>query len=83
MADKTITVRVVPLSGELTQHTVPFKRGMTIQHALEAAGVSSERKDISVETAPGQKLKAGDTVVVTDKVQAGTQVTVRERPQGS
>ncbi|NQV89819.1 hypothetical protein HQ487_00255 [Candidatus Uhrbacteria bacterium] len=79
----TVTVRVVPLSGTPTEVTVPFKKGMTVNSALTAAGVSSDKRDLSVEAAPGQTLKSGQTVVVTDKVKAGGQVTVRERPQGS
>lgn len=84
MAKKEITVRIVPLSGSPVETKVAFKAGMTVAQALESAGVSPERKDISVEAGPDQKLKAGDTIVATDsKVTAGSQVTARERPQGS
>lgn len=83
MAKKEVTVRVVPLSGSPVEHTVPFKSGMTVAQALESAGVSAERKDISVQAGPGQRLKAGDVVVTTDRVTAGSQVTATERPQGS
>ncbi|PJE77292.1 hypothetical protein COV05_00075 [Candidatus Uhrbacteria bacterium CG10_big_fil_rev_8_21_14_0_10_48_16] len=84
MSKKEITVRIVPLSGSPVDKKVAFKTGMTVAQALESAGVSPERKDISVQAEPGQELKPGDTVVATDrKVTAGSQVTARERPQGS
>lgn len=86
MAEKTVTVRVVPLSGDATEHTVPYTKGMTVAQAMTSAGVAPQGKDVSVETAAGATLKPGDSVMVTDKrkvVKAGQQVTVRERPQGS
>ncbi len=83
MAEKSVTVRVVPLSGSPTEVTVPFKRGMTVALALQAAGVSSEQRDISIEATPGQALNPGEVLVATERLAAGSQVTVRERPQGS
>lgn len=81
---KFVTVRVVPLSGTPTEHTVAYLRGMTVEEALQAAGVSSERKDVSIQASLGKSLQAGDTVVAAEThVEAGSQVTVTERPQGS
>ncbi len=69
------TLKVVPTQGSTTESTIALaKGGTTVADALKAAGVSAERKNLSVNGKPAeqsQKLKAGDTL------------TVEERPQGS
>jgi hypothetical protein len=74
-AKKTATVKVVPTQGKSTETEVTLaKGGTTVGDALKAAGISAERKNLSVggaSAALDQKLSPGDTL------------TVEERPQGS
>ncbi len=69
------TVKVVPTQGRATESSVAVpKGGLTVGAALQAAGVSADRKNLSVGGQPAtldQKLSSGDTL------------TVEERPQGS
>ncbi len=69
------TLKVVPTQGSSTESSIALaKGGTTVEDALKAAGVSSERKNLSVNgkaAALSQKLGPGDTL------------TVEERPQGS
>lgn len=74
-AKNAATLKVVPTQGSSTESSIALaKGGTTVEDALKAAGVSAERKNLSVNGKPAelsQKLKAGDAL------------TVEERPQGS
>lgn len=72
---KTATVKVVPTQGSSTESsfTLP-KGGATVGDALKAAGVSAERKNLSI---------GGKSVSASDPIKAGDTLQVEERPQGS
>ncbi len=69
------TLKVVPTQGSSTESKIALaKGGTTVADALKAAGVSTERKNISVN---------GRSAELSQKLGAGDAVTVEERPQGS
>lgn len=80
---KSVTIHVIPLEGEPTKHTVELKNGMTVGEALASAGISPDRKDLSVTAQPGDKVQPGSTIVANERLRSGQELTVRERPQGS
>jgi hypothetical protein len=72
---KKATIRVVPTQGSTAESsfTIP-KGGATVGDALKAAGVSAEKKNLSIGS------KSVDTAT---KLNAGDILQVEERPQGS
>lgn len=79
MADKQIKVLVVPITGDPVEHDVIVtgKGKATVEKVLAKAGVSSDRKSITV-TRP-----AAVTLGTSDTVEDGETITVTELPQGS
>ncbi|HTM67676.1 MAG TPA: hypothetical protein VL426_00095 [Candidatus Binatia bacterium] len=72
---KSATIKVVPTQGSSTESsfTIP-KGGATVGDALKAAGVSAERKNLSI---------GGKSVGADAPINAGDTLQVEERPQGS
>ncbi|MEY4744532.1 MAG: hypothetical protein RL272_477 [Candidatus Parcubacteria bacterium] len=71
----TATLKVVPTQGSSTETSVTLaKGGTTAADALKAAGVSAERKNLSV---------GGKPVELSRRLNPGDVLTVEERPQGS
>ncbi len=71
----TVTVTVTPTQGSPTEKTLDLAQCATLEGALQACGVTPDRKDITVNGTPatdyGVSLKAGD------------KIGIAERPQGS
>ena len=72
---KTATIKVVPTSGSSTESSfsVP-KGGATVGDALKAAGITAEKKNLSI---------GGKSVGTDAPLKAGQTLQVEERPQGS
>jgi sulfur carrier protein ThiS len=71
---KQATLKVVPIQGSSTESAIALGKGTTVQQALEAAGVSAERKNLSVN---------GKSAQLDQKLSPGDTLQVEERPQGS
>ena len=76
---KQIHVVVVPTTGAPVTHSVDIVRTGTVsvEEVLASAGVSSEKKSLSV------LRPTSVTVNPSDTVKPGETITVTERPQGS
>lgn len=68
------TLRVTPVKGEASDTEVKLTRGLTVGAALQAAGISTDRKNVTID---GKPADLGATL------KAGAVVNVEERPQGS
>ena len=74
-SQKSATIKVVPTQGSSTQTDVTLaKGGTTVGDALKSAGISAERKNLSV---------GGKSASLDQKLSPGDTLTVEERPQGS
>lgn len=76
-----IKVQVIPSSGDTIEKTVTVSaNGASVADILQAAGLDTKNKDITV----GGKPAGLDThVTERDVLEARTTVGVSERPQGS
>jgi len=72
---RSATIKVVPTQGSSTESsfTIP-KGGATVGDALKAAGVSADKKNLSV---------GGRSATLETKLNPGDTLQVEERPQGS
>ncbi len=71
---KTATLKVTPVQGEATETAVQVAKGSTVGSALQQAGISTERKNVTVDGKPAD---------LDAPLAAGQTVNVEERPQGS
>lgn len=71
---KTATLKVTPVQGDSTETVVKVAKGATIGGALQQAGISTERKNVTVDGKPAD---------LSAPLAAGQTVNVEERPQGS
>jgi hypothetical protein len=71
---KTATLKVTPVQGDSTETVVKVAKGATVGGALQQAGISVERKNVTVDGKPAD---------LSAPLAAGQTVTVEERPQGS
>ena len=72
---KSATVKVVPTQGSSTETSFAIpKGGATVADALKAAGVTAEKKNLSV---------GGKSATLDQKLSPGDTLQVEERPQGS
>lgn len=74
-SQKSATIKVVPTQGSSTESSFAIpKGGATVGEALQAAGISAERKNLSI---------GGKSASLDQKLSPGDTLTVEERPQGS
>lgn len=79
MAEKKVKIVVVPITGDPVTHDVVVtgKGKATVQKALTQAGVSPDKKSITVVR------PTAVTLDLRDEIKDGETITVTELPQGS